>query len=708
MTAGLGVVNSPAWWLAIGSWFAHDASTFDREGTQRLQKDDRMAAAHEWAENDETSTGWRRTASLLIVLIAVALHFAALLNAQPLQSANDRSRWCTVWSLVERGTFQIDEIRRRPGWDSIDIIHDDGHFYSTKPPLLTVIVAGLTRCVTGITGWTLLDNTHSVTTVVLLVINILPFAVSLWLLQAVLSRHARTGWCHLFVLCTAAFGTLLTPFLMTFNNHTVAAAGVMVALFALMRLLSDETPRGWTFGLCGLAVAWACANELPAGAFGLATCLLAWRRSPRQTLGWYVPAAMVPLAAFLVTNVLATGSWKPAYASYGSSKYNFVIDGVPSYWMNPQGVDRNLDSPLMYFVHCTVGHHGIWSLSPVFLLAIVGWLMIPRVRDAALRNVLWCGAALTAIVLAFYLTRTQNYNYGGVSCALRWSLWLTPFWLIALIPVLDALAGRITLKSIASLLLMTSAVSAWLPVPNPWQQPWLFERMEEWGWIDYREEPPPLPRPLWTWFASIPEYTASTTEAPWIEFASSAPNGRILTLRLTGRRETTQDKTQLVALEVARSEANGESTEMRTLLIDADSFNAGDPAAEFLRWKDDSITPEQQQADLAFVRGLPLKKEYNPGLVRYLKTPLRRDALRCQRAAAQVLYPIEPGSTPLRYRCDVWLCDEVPFGVAQFESKVTSADGGTLLRHERWTVTACHPAPSKLPVLEVEAEKKSP
>ncbi|MEK6260722.1 MAG: hypothetical protein AABP62_19145 [Planctomycetota bacterium] len=665
-----------------------------------------MVTTHDSMDADESSSGSRRMASLLIVLIAVSLHVAALFNAQPLQSANDRSRWCTVWSLVERGTFQIDEIRRRPGWDSIDIIHDDGHFYSTKPPLLTVIAAGLTRCVTRVTGWTLLDDTYSVTTAVLLIINILPFAVSLWLLSAVLSRHARTGWCHLFVLSTAAFGTLLTPFLMTFNNHTVAAAGVMVALYALMRLLSDEAPRGWTCGLCGLAAAWACANELPAGAFGLATFLLAWRRSPRQTLSWYVPAALVPLAALIVTNVIATGSWKPAYASYGSSKYNFVIDGVPSYWMNPQGVDRNLDSPLMYFVHCTVGHHGIWSLSPVFLMAIVGWLMSHRVRDPALRSVLRCGAVLTAVVLAFYLTRTQNYNYGGVSCALRWSLWLTPFWVMALIPVLDATARSITMKSIASLLLVASIVSAWLPVPNPWQQPWLFHRMEERGWIDYREEPPPLPRPLWTWFASLPDPAGPAADSPWIEFSSSTPNGQTSRLRLTCRRETAQKDSGLVTLEVSRTNSLGKPSESRTLLIDAARFHAGAAPAEFLRWNDESVTPEQQQADFAFVRGLPLKKEYGPGVVRYLKTPLRRDALRCQRAAAQVLYPLESGNPPLRYRCDVWLCDEVPFGVAQFESKVTTADGSTLLHHERWTVTACQPEPSNSPA--IEAGKKTP
>ena len=672
-----------------------------------------MAVTHESfsgddENSDETARGSLSSVRWLIVLVAVALHVAALFNAQPLQSANDRSRWCTVWSLVERGTFQIDEIRRQPGWDSIDIIREDGHFYSTKPPLLTVIVAGLTWCVTRVTGWTLLAETHAVTTTVLLIVNLLPFWLSLWLLDGLLARHARTNWSRAFVLSTAAFGTLLTPFLMTLNNHTVAAAGVMLTLFALMRLLSDEVPRGRWFALCGCAVAWTCANELPAAALGLVTLLLAGRRSLQQTVCWYLPAALIPIAALVATNIIATGSWQPTYAGYGSSKYNFVIEGMPSYWMNPQGVDRNLDSPLMYFIHCTVGHHGIWSLSPVFLLAIVGWLMSHRVRDAALQSVLRGGAALTVIVIAFYLTRTQNYNFGGVSCALRWSLWLTPLWLMALLPALDAIANRPVFRSLASLLLAGSVVSAWLPISNPWQQPWLFHRMEDWGWINYREAPAPLPRPLWTWFSSLPEATSDAADSPWVEFESLAPEGHKMRLRLTCRTDTALQTKGLVALDVLRSGTPDLPETHTTLHLDAARFRAGAAPVEFLRWPDSKVTPERQQADLTFVRGLPLKKEYSPGVIRYLKTSLRPDAFRCQRAAAQVLHPVGKDSHAMKYRCDVWLCDDLPFGVAQFEMQVSAPDSGSVLHHARWTVTACHPSPATAASSRPQTEPSKP
>jgi len=108
---------------------------------------------------------------------------------------------------------------------------------------------------------------------------------------------------------------------------------------------------------------------------------------------------------------------------------------------------------------------------------------------------------LSLVVLGFYLTRTQNYNYGGVSCALRWSLWLVPLWLVSLVPCLDAWADiesarpRRTILAICWSLLALSAVSAIVPLvhtwreypppPNPFQAPWLYRLMEDWGWIAY-------------------------------------------------------------------------------------------------------------------------------------------------------------------------------------------------------------------------------
>ncbi len=634
---------------------------------------------------------YHRAAQHLIVVLATVLHFVFLVQARPLQSANDRSRWCTVWSLVERGTFQIDEIRQRPGWDTIDLIHVDQHFYSTKPPLLTTVVAGVTWLAQKATGWNLIDQLQPLTVVVLIVVNLIPFVVSLYVWIAILERVSQTHWTRLFVLTIAAFGTLLTPFLMTLNNHTVAATSITLALFGLIKLLSEDRDSTsiWPFVLCGFASSWAAVNELPAGLFLILTFVMACQQSIPKTLRYFIPASAIPLIGLLATNVIAMGTLKPAYADYGTDKYRFVIDGVPSYWMQPHGVDRNLDSPVMYFIHCTIGHHGLLSLTPIFVLGLAGWLISPTLRDRGLKRSLILGAVTSVIVLAFYMTRTQNYNYGGVSCALRWGLWLIPFWLLGLVPVIDQCSKSIGFRCLASGLTMISLFSAWYPIENPWRQPWLFHWMESRGWIDYSDPPVTLDKPLWTWFSDLPGTIDG--DPAWIEFSIAHPGLESKLLRMTIQ-PAANAAGDLVEIEVREySKEMSSSDRIRKLLVKVDPFQKGLPPAEFLAWRDTNVTAAMQQSDLAFVRGLPRKVPFEARAIRYLKTPLRTDAFECRQAAAHVSYAASDAEKPKNYRCDTWLNPEVPFGVVQVEFHLSDPETGQTLFHERWTVRDCHP-----------------
>ena len=53
-----------------------------------------------------------------------------------------------------------------------------------------------------------------------------------------------------------------------------------------------------------------------------------------KTQRWGLAAsALLVLAAFVATNVIATGGWKPFYAYYGTEKYLWTVDGQQSYWL---------------------------------------------------------------------------------------------------------------------------------------------------------------------------------------------------------------------------------------------------------------------------------------------------------------------------------------------------------------------------------------
>src|SRR5438552_11633433 len=97
---------------------------------------------------------------------------------------------------------------------------------------------------------------------------------------------------------------------------------------------------------------------------------------PRRTLAWFVPAAAVPVAALLVTNYLAVHELIPVQMKFNSPWYKY--EG--SHWNAERGQKPGidfLDEPKeVYAFHLLFGHHGMFSLTPINLLAIAGALTL--------------------------------------------------------------------------------------------------------------------------------------------------------------------------------------------------------------------------------------------------------------------------------------------------------------------------------------------
>jgi hypothetical protein len=412
----------------------------------------------------------------------------------PLLSANDRSRWCTIRSLVEHGTYAIDAIINEPNWDTIDAVkHDEfgraapaadqGRVYSSKPPLLATLLAGEYWLIYRFTPYSLGTHPFGVARAMLLTIN-LPLLATLWLLVARhVERYGRTDWGRLFVVAAAVFGMLLTTFAVSLTNHLVAATFAMIALDGMVRITAEGDLRPWRFAQVGFAAAFAAANELPAlSLFALAGAWLLWK-FPRPTLTAFAPAALVVAAASFGTNYAAHGTWVPPYGQRAEGNnwyaYQYLRNGRvrDSYWSaagKRSEVDLGEPSSARYAFHALVGHHGIFSLTPIWLLTVVGLAATLRDRASPLRTVA-AGVAVTSLVcIAFYLTRPQlDRNYGGTSAGFRWVFWFAPLWLVGMLPAADAAAERRIARGLCLLLLAASVVSVAYPTWNPWLQPWL-------------------------------------------------------------------------------------------------------------------------------------------------------------------------------------------------------------------------------------------
>lgn len=299
------------------------------------QDKDRMRK-HEQPQN--------RRVRMHIILIAVTLalvsgRIATVINSEgdsAFLSANDRSRWVSVAALVENGTFAIDELitietpKGHRLWDTIDKVRHVGadgelHYYSSKPTLLTTMIAGVYAVFNAVTGLTMTAQPVYVPRLILLMVNVPTLALFLVTLMLSVELSNTTDFAKRFTVTAACFGTMLTPFAIALNNHLFAAAATSLTLWIYLQScekLHDEfstltyRPSFRHWAVAGTSAAFAVACELPAlSMFCLWVVLFAWV-APRSIPGFIFGAAVVMVGIF-GTNYWAHQSWRTPYAHRG-------------------------------------------------------------------------------------------------------------------------------------------------------------------------------------------------------------------------------------------------------------------------------------------------------------------------------------------------------------------------------------------------------
>jgi hypothetical protein len=433
---------------------------------------------------------------------------------RPFLSGNDRSRWLTVRALVERGTFAIEDLVVEPGWDTIDaVVHPDAtgrlHLYSSKPPLLSVLGAGPYWLLNRMTGWTLADRPFEAGRMLLLVLGLAPLAVTLSFAFRTIEAVGSSDWGRIWAMALAACGTFLGTFAVVFTNHLPAAAAAAASLWLVFSIRCRGERSWWTFAAAGFASALLAAFELPGLAWLGAAAVILGRSDLRRTLAATAPAAALVAAAALGTNYMAHGTMSPPYAHRAGSVaaarapateeswnpdnwYDYAIrlpNGrmLESYWRSPKGIDRGEPSRLTYAWNALVGHHGVVSLTPAWLLVVPGLalLAVRRRRDAdGEADIARAIAVVSVVVIVFYVLRPQpDRNYGGTTSGFRWLFWMAPLWVMATVPAADVLGRSRAGRILAALLLGMSVLSAAYPTWNPWTSPWIEQALRHAGWM---------------------------------------------------------------------------------------------------------------------------------------------------------------------------------------------------------------------------------
>jgi hypothetical protein len=439
----------------------------------------------------------------------------------PMFSSNDKSRWATVRSLVDHTTYvigkrtitdpqrpdkYIDEgILTEPAYKTLDVVMnpDTKEFYSSKPPLFSTVLAGGYWALKKAFGWSIVRDRWLVIPTLLVVVNVVPFAVYLALLAGLIETVGKSDFGKLTAFTAACFGTFVTAFSGTLNNHTPAVFCVLFAIYPIVRAAAENRDMGpGGYVAAGLFSGLAVTFELPAAALlaGIGLPLLVARWKP--TLLIFLPLALIPIGCLFLTNYLAFGELVPAYSKFGGPWYEY--EG--SHWTrlklpvghpDRRGIDFAAEPKDLYAFHLLLGHHGWFSLTPVWILGAVGLVMTgagaakqldrlaPGGKGAVFTPPLVAAMtlAVSAVVMAFYIARTNNY--GGNTSGPRWLVWLTPLWLIAVPTAADRLAGSRWGRLLVALLLGVSVLSVFYPAWNPWRPSWIQQMLEFRGELRY-------------------------------------------------------------------------------------------------------------------------------------------------------------------------------------------------------------------------------
>lgn len=509
-------------------------------------------------------------------------------------SANDRSRWCTVASLVEDGTYAIDRQmaikdssgKRRP-WSSIDRVRHTGpdglmHDYSSKPPLFSTMVAGVYWLVYQVSQMSLTDQPIYVARIVLALVNLPLLLIMLGSIWRVVQGSRASDSAKLYAVAIACFGTALLPMAISLNNHLPAAMTTAVTLMLYLSVAGKTELRevASSYFLAGLAASATVANELPALAMLAVWTALFMRQHVVATIAVFLPAVAIVAIAFFISNQIAHQSFRPPYMHrsdgeiLGALEIKSAPDGpsreqisdcikteadvrqnlgtefsllktpsasrwilesadrniryalvqanaekvqadaadattVPadqgtlstwqirqwdhwydysgSYWTGKKpGVDAGEKNRLLYAFHLLLGHYGLFSLTPVWILVPMGlWL---RIKELHGRNHMLLAAGIAAVslvCLAFYISRPEiDRNYGGVSSSFRWLLWFMPLWVWAAIPAITWAMERDWARRVALVLFFATVFSMATALDNPWQHPWIYRYLSFLGWIE--------------------------------------------------------------------------------------------------------------------------------------------------------------------------------------------------------------------------------
>jgi hypothetical protein len=324
---------------------------------------------------------------------------------------NDDSRMAMIESLVERGTFNIDNTTFQKG-DTVYInckYHPKrvcDHQYSEKPPVLSFFSAGLYFVLNKIFGLNLNPYSLAYYILTLLVIGTSAALLVVFFYKSLGFIKIKEKY-RILITLGLGTGTLILPYSAVFNNHIVSASLLFISFYIILKLKFSKNPNLKTnMFFMGLLISLATVVEYPVGVFLILFFIyILTTEKLRPFIAYFILGLIGPLTFHFILNYIIFGSFKPAYWLRGA--YNYP--GSP--W---QGINANrLAEPRWRNpIRIIIGDYGLFSFNPILLIPFLYLLTVLFDKKEPLIKEAWIIFLGIFSIFYFYITK-YHAEYGG-------------------------------------------------------------------------------------------------------------------------------------------------------------------------------------------------------------------------------------------------------------------------------------------------------
>ncbi len=431
-----------------------------------------------------------RSNSATVLLAVLALLFSALMAHPYAGGWNDGSRLATVESLVDRGTFCIDqslyvdtslaknitpyaadnEILMSKG--TLDKLLIDGHFYSDKSPMPAILMAVSYRIARELGLPSAAERPDLFAWLMTVLWSGGAFITALIALHFIGLRLELAEFDHVLLLVAFTFATVNVAYIQNVNNHLLMLGAVM-PIFALLSKPTEESTSRDLF-IVGLLAGFAYTIDQGMGPplIGLTAIGFLFFRSPEYGFSVRMKSSVIMMlgmfpfvVAHHIVNYEIAGTIGPANAN----RAFFNWPGCPFNDQNMTGGWKHdsLSKALLYSADMLVGKKGFLFHNLPLLAGIVflgRHFLIRKLIPKPLMFAVMLGVGWS--VAAWLIYASASNNLAGMCCSIRWFVpLLAPGFLLLAIALkeMPALRSDVTILTIGG-----CALGVGMAIKGPW------------------------------------------------------------------------------------------------------------------------------------------------------------------------------------------------------------------------------------------------